>query len=49
MNLPDRDDYSLPEAPEPRSRLHTRLALMLLGLGAVAAGIHYAPRAVAAE
>lgn len=49
MKLPDRDEFPLPEAPEPRSRFHTRLALMLVGLGAVAAGIHFAPREVAAE
>ena len=49
MNLPDRDEIPLPEAPEPRGRFHTRLALMLVGIGAVAAGVHYAPRALAAE
>lgn len=49
MNLPDRDEYPLSEAPEPKSRFHTRLALMLVGIGAVAAGIHYGPRASAAE
>ncbi|HEY1122389.1 MAG TPA: biotin/lipoyl-binding protein, partial [Haloferula sp.] len=49
MNLPDRDDYSLPEAPEPRSGLPTRIALMLAGIGALAAGIHFVPRAEAAE
>ena len=49
MNLPDRDEYPLPEAPEPRLRFHTRLALLLVGLGAVAAGIHYGSSASAAE
>ena len=49
MNIPDRDDYTPPEVPEPRSRFHTRLALMLVGLGAVAAGLHYVPSAMAAE
>src|SRR5690606_38328693 len=28
---------------------HTRLALMLVGIGAVAAGLHYAPSAFVAE
>ena len=49
MNLPDRDDYLQAEVPEPRSRFHTRLALMLVGIGAIAAGIHYVPSATAAE
>jgi len=49
MDLPDRDEISIPEAPEPRSRFHTRLVLMLAGLGAVAAGIHYGSNASAAE
>jgi RND family efflux transporter MFP subunit len=49
MNVPDRDEFPLPEAPEPKSRFHTRLALMLAGIGAVTAGIHYAPRTFAAE
>ncbi|MEK7953409.1 efflux RND transporter periplasmic adaptor subunit [Luteolibacter soli] len=49
MNVPDRDEYPIPEAPEPKSRFHTRLALMLVGIGAVAAGVYYGPRASAAE
>jgi len=52
MNTPEEQEGEtpLPEAPDvPASRFHTRLALMLVGVGAIAAGIHYAPQAFAKD
>lgn len=50
MNAPDKDEPRLPEAPDiPASRFHTRLLLMLFGVGALATGFHYIPQAFAAE
>ena len=48
MNTPtdEEGEYRLPDAPEaPASKFHTRLALMLLGVGAAAAGLHFVPQA----
>ena len=50
MNAPEEDEPRLPEVPDiPASRFHTRLLLMLFGVGALAAGVHYIPQAFAAE
>ena len=50
MNAPEEDEPRLPEVPDiPASRFHTRLLLMLFGVGALAAGFHYIPQAFAAE
>ncbi len=50
MNANDEDEPQLPEAPETStSRFHTRLVLMLFGIGIAAAGFHYVPKALAAE
>ena len=46
MNTPidEEGEYRLPDAPEaPASKFHTRLAIMLLGVGAAAAGLHFVP------
>ena len=50
MNAPEEDEPRLPEVPDiPASCFHTRLLLMLFGVGALAAGFHYVPQAFAAE
>ncbi len=52
MNTPIDEDgeYRLPDTPEaPASKFHTRLAIMLLGVGAAAAGLHFGPRALAKD
>lgn len=51
MNTPEEEAESrLPaEQDIPASRFHTRLILMLFGVGALAAGFHYVPQAFAAE
>ncbi len=50
MNAPEEYESRSPESPDiPASRFHTRLLLMLFGVGALAAGFHYVPQAFAAE
>ena len=51
MNPPsEEEEPHLPDEPDiPASRFHTRLLLMLFGIGAIAAGFHYVPKAFAAE
>jgi RND family efflux transporter MFP subunit len=52
MNTPTDEDgeFRIPDAPEaPASKFHTRLALMLLGVGAAAAGLYFVPDALAKE
>ena len=50
MNTSDDEEYALPEAPDiPASRFNTRLTLALVGVGMIAAGIHFAPLAFAGE
>jgi RND family efflux transporter MFP subunit len=51
MNTPEEEaDERMPgEQDIPASRFHTRLVLMLLGIGALAAGFHYVPQAFASE
>ncbi len=50
MNVPEEDDSRPAEEPDiPASRFHTRLLLMLFGVGALAAGFHYVPQAMATE
>ena len=52
MNTPTDEDgeFRIPDAPEaPASKFHTRLAIMLLGVGAAAAGLHFVPQALAKE
>lgn len=52
MNTPtdQEGEFRLPDAPEPpASKFHARLAIMLLGVGAAAAGLHFVPKALAKE
>ncbi len=50
MSATEEDDPRAAGEPDiPASRFHTRLLLMLFGIGALAAGFHYVPQAMAAE
>src|SRR5438445_431139 len=51
MNSPSEDqEPRVPDEPDiPASRFHARLLMMLFGIGAIAAGFHYVPKAFAAE